>query len=225
MDKSRTELLIGQEALKRIEESFVTVVGTGGVGGHAVMALIRAGIEKIRLVDFDLVSSSNANRQVVANDRTIGRAKVDVLKEMILSINSNAKIETIAEKATKENVEEIVKDSNIVVDGIDLIEDKVELICYCKQKNIPIVSAMGAGNRYDLPEFKLMDIYKTHDDGLAKILRKKLKERGVNGLEVVASTSSPSRKGKPIASISYYPAVCGNVLASVVINKIIRGEI
>ena len=225
MDKSRPELLIGADALEKIERTFVTVVGTGGVGGHAVMALVRGGIERIRLVDFDKVASSNANRQVVANDQTIGRAKVDVLKEMIMFINNRAKVETFEEMATKDNIPRLVNGSNIVIDAIDSVADKVELICYCKENNIPIVSAMGAGNRYDLPEFKLTDIYKTHDDGLAKVLRKKLKERGVKKLEVVTSSSSPCRKGKPVASISYYPAVCGNVLASVVINKIIREEI
>lgn len=225
MDKSRTELLIGEDALKKIERSFVTVVGTGGVGGHAVMALVRAGVEHIRLVDFDKVSSSNANRQVVANDKTIGRAKVDVLKEMILLINNRAEVEALEEIATKDNIPRIVDGSDIVIDAIDSVVDKVELICFCKENNIPIVSAMGAGNRYDLPEFKLTDIYKTHDDGLAKVLRKKLKERRVKKLEVVTSCSMPCRKGKPVASISYYPAVCGNVLASVVVNKIIREEI
>lgn len=225
MDKSRTELLIGSEALKKIENTFVTVVGVGGVGGHAVIALARAGIENFRLVDFDKISSSNANRQVVANDKTIGRAKVEVLKEMILEINDRAKIEIIEKRAEGENIPQIVIGSDYVIDAIDSVEDKVELISYCKNNNISIISAMGAGNRYDIPQFELTDIYKTHDDGLAKVLRKKLKDRGIKSLEVVTSNSPPCRKEKPVASISYYPAVCGNVLASVVINKIIKEKV
>lgn len=225
MDKSRTELLLGSEALKKIEETFVTIVGVGGVGGHAVISLTRAGIENFRLVDFDKISSSNANRQVVANTKTIGRSKVEVLKEMILEINEKAKIEVLEKRANKDNIAEIVRDSHYVIDAIDSVEDKVELISYCKNNNIPIISAMGAGNRYDIPQFVLTDIYKTHDDGLAKILRKKLKDRGIKSLEVVMANSPPCRKEKPIASISYYPAVCGNVIASVIINKIIKEKV
>lgn len=225
MDKSRTELLIGSVALQKLENSRITIVGVGGVGGHAVIALARAGVENLRLVDFDKVSPSNANRQVVANDNTIGKAKVEVLKDMILEINKGAKVEAIQERAEKENIPQIVKDSDYVIDAIDSVVDKVELICYCKQNNIQIISAMGAGNRYDIPQFSPTDIYKTHDDGLAKILRKKLKEKNVKSLDVVVSNSPPCRKEKPIASISYYPAVCGNVLASVVINKIIKEKL
>ena len=225
MDKSRTELLIGEENLRKLERIFITVVGVGGVGGNAVIALARAGVENFRLVDFDKVSSSNANRQVVANDKTIGRAKVEVLKEMIEEINSNAKVEIIEERVCEQNIPFIVKDSDLVVDAIDSVQNKVDLIVYCKQNNIPIICAMGAGNRFDIPQFELSDIYKTHDDGLAKVLRKKLKERGIKKLEVVFSKSTPCRKGQPVASISYYPAVCGNVLASVIINKIIKGEL
>lgn len=221
MDKSRTELLIGGENLKKLEKCFVTVVGVGGVGGHAVISLVRGGIERLRLVDFDDVSPSNANRQVVANNLTIGRKKVNVLKEMILSINERAEVETCAVRCSKENIQALVKGSDYVIDGIDSVNDKVELICYCKENGIPIISAMGSGNRFDIPDFKLMDIYKTHDDGLARVMRKKLKDRGIKNLDVVSSTSPPCKRGGGVASISYYPAVCGNILASVVINKII----
>lgn len=222
MDKSRTELLIGSDMLKKMEKSKIAVVGVGGVGGHATISLARAGVENFKLVDYDEISSSNVNRQVVANNKTIGRAKVDVLKEMILDINDRAQVEVFKEWLTKENVGRLVENSDFVIDAIDSISDKIELIVYCKEHNIEVVSAMGAGNRYDIPQFVLTDVYKTHDDGLAKILRKKLKERGVKSLDVVSCLSTPSRKEKPVASISYYPAVCGNVIASVVVNKIMQ---
>lgn len=225
MDKSRTQLLIGEDNLEKLENSFITIIGTGGVGGHTVMALARAGIEKMRLVDFDVISSSNANRQVVANNNTIGRAKVDVLKEMILLVNENAKIETVKERASQENIASLVQGSDYVIDAIDSVQDKVQLICYCKENNIKIISAMGAGNRYDIPNFQLTDIYKTHDDALARVIRKKLKDRGIKSLDVVTSCTPPCRKDRPVASISYYPAVCGNVLAGVVVNKIIKENV
>lgn len=225
MDKSRTELLIGLDNLEKLEKSSVAVIGTGGVGGHTVMALARAGVENLRLVDFDKVAPSNANRQVVANEKTIGRAKVEVLKEMILLVNPSANIEIFEERLEKGNISKLTEGCDIVVDAIDSVADKIELICYCKENNIPIISAMGAGNRFDVPNFIVTDLYKTHDDGLAKVLRKKLKERGVKKLDVVCSTSSPCRKGKPVASISYYPAVCGNVIAGVIVNKIIKGDL
>lgn len=225
MDKSRTCLLIGEQNLQRLSEKFVTIIGVGGVGGHVATALVRAGIEKLRLVDFDIVAPSNINRQVVAYQSTIGKCKVDVLKELLCQINPDIQIETFSCRLTKENVKMLTCGSDIVVDAIDSVQDKVELICHCKENQINIISAMGAGNRSDIPNFVLTDIYKTHDDPLAKVLRKKLKERGVKKLDVVTSCSPPNVRGRVVASISYYPAVCGNVLASAIVNKIIKEEI
>ena len=225
MDKSRTELLLGGEKLELLASKHVTIIGTGGVGGYVAVMLVRAGIEKLRIVDFDTISSSNINRQIVACIDTIGRKKVEVLKEMLLSINSKVQVEAIDERINIDNVASIINETDIVIDAIDSVQDKVELISYCKEKNIYIVSAMGAGNRYDIPNFYLTDIDKTHDDGLAKILRKKLKEKAIKKLDVVTSSSTPVRKGGTIGSISYYPAACGCVLAAVVVNKIIKEEL
>ena len=225
MDNSRTEILIGKENLEKIKNAHVTIVGCGGVGGYCAVFLARAGVEKFTLIDFDKVSPSNLNRQVIAYESTIGRAKVEVLKDMLLAINSEVKVNGIDARATEENLASLIKDTDIVIDAIDSVKDKIALILYCKKHNIYIISAMGAGNRYDSPNFCLTDIYKTHDDGLAKAIRKKLRENNVNSLDVVTCNSKPQKVDGVIGSISYYPASSGATIASVVINKIIKEEI
>lgn len=225
MDNSRTEILIGKENLEKIKNAHVTIVGCGGVGGYCAVFLARAGVEKFTLIDFDKVSPSNLNRQVIAYESTIGRAKVEVLKDMLLAINRDAKVNGIDARAIEENLASLIKDTDIVIDAIDSVKDKIALILYCKKHNIYIISSMGAGNRYDSPNFYLTDIYKTHDDGLAKAIRKKLRENNVNSLDVVTCNSKPQKVDGVIGSISYYPASSGATIASVVINKIIKEEI
>ncbi len=225
MDKSRTEILIGKENIEKLSSSHVTIVGVGGVGGYCALMLARAGIENIKLIDFDIVSESNLNRQVVAYKNTIGEVKVDVMKDIILSINDKINVETINDKLNENNVEKYIKNTYYVIDAIDNIKDKIALIVYCKKNNINIISAMGAGNRFDIPNFYLTDIYKTHDDGLAKVLRKKLREENIGNLDVITCSSHPKKLDKIVGSISYYPAACGITLASVVVNKIIDNKI
>ncbi len=222
MDKSRTEALIGKDMLEKLALSKVAVVGVGGVGGYVALMLARAGVEKLKLIDFDAVTPSNLNRQVIAFQNTVGRAKVDVMKEMLLSINENMQIETVNDKLNQDNVSKYIENVDYVVDAIDSTKDKLALIIYCKTHNINIVSAMGAGNRYDIPHFYLTDIYKTHDDGLAKVIRRELRKVGVNSLDVVTCDSKPQKVEGVIGSISYYPAACGITIASVVVNKIIN---
>ena len=136
VDKSRTELLIGKENIELIASKKIAIVGVGGVGGALAISLARCGVENFTLIDFDKVSASNINRQVVAFEQTIGKNKVDVLKEMILAINKNAKVNAVAQKICKENVKELISDFDLVVDAIDSVHDKVELICHCKENNI-----------------------------------------------------------------------------------------
>lgn len=224
MDNSRTVALIGEENLEKIKSKHVTIVGTGGVGGYTTIMLARAGIEKFNLIDFDEVSSSNVNRQIVAYSNTIGRKKVEVLKDMIESINDNALVEIHAQRLSGENIKSLIGQTDIVVDAIDSVKDKIELISFCKKNNINIISAMGAGNRYDIPNFKLIDIFSTSDDGLAKAVRKGLRERGIQNLDVVTSSSKAKKVEGVIGSISYYPAMSGCFIASVVINKIIENK-
>ena len=224
-DMSRTELLIGKEGVEKLKSKSVTLVGVGGVGGYVAELLVRAGVGKVKLVDFDKVSASNINRQVVAFVDTIGRSKVEVLKEILLRINPDLQIEIIDEKLMPENVENIISPCDMCIDAIDSVADKVALIIYCKKHNIDIISAMGAGNRTSIPRFILTDIYKTHDDGLAKVIRKKLREAGVESLSVVTCEEKALSTGQRIVgSISYYPAMCGITLAAVVINKFLGGN-
>ena len=225
MDKSRTQALIGGNNVEKIASKRVTIVGVGGVGGYVATLLARAGVEKIRIIDFDTVSPSNFNRQVVAFKGNEGRLKVEALKDILLSINEDIEVDSVPQKLDKDNVSSLLENSDIVVDAIDIVKDKVALIIYCKKHNINVISAMGAGNRYDQPNFYLTDIYKTHDDGLAKVIRKALREEGVKNLDVVTCDSKPEKVEGVIGSISYYPAVCGAVIASAVVNKIIKEEI
>ena len=225
MDKTRTAILVGQEGIEKLESKHITIVGCGGVGGYTAVMLARAGVEKIKLIDFDLISPSNVNRQIVAYENTIGRKKVDVLKEILENINKNIQVELADEKLTQENVDRLICQTDLVVDAIDSVSDKIALIVFCKRNNINIVSAMGAGNRIDIPVFEVVDIYKTFNDGLAKVLRKKLKEEGIKNLTVVTTFSKPEIASRPVGSISYYPSMCGCTLSAWIINQILKGEI
>ena len=225
MDNSRTEILIGKENFEKIQSKHVTIVGTGGVGGNVAIFLARAGVEKFTLIDFDVVSSSNINRQVVAFEDTIGKSKVDVLSEILQKINKNVQILGKKERISEKNVQNLINNTDLVVDAIDSVKDKASLIIYCKKNNINIISAMGAGNRFDEPKFYLTDIYKTHDDGLARCLRKLLRQENIKSLDVVTCNSLPKKINGVIGSISYYPAMCAGTIAAVVINKIIKEEL
>ncbi|MBE7076252.1 MAG: tRNA threonylcarbamoyladenosine dehydratase [Clostridiales bacterium] len=218
----RTEILFGQEGLEKLKKSRVAVVGIGGVGGYVALMLARAGVENLVLVDFDKVDETNINRQVVATTKTVGSYKTLVMKQMIEEINPKCNIETFEDRFCKETAENILSlKIDYVVDAIDSVKDKVELICCCKQKGINIVSAMGAGNRKNIPQFKVLDIYKTSNDGLAKVMRKKLRESNIESLDVVASEEKGEKtEHTAIGSVSYYPAMCGCVLSAFVINKI-----
>ncbi len=225
LDTSRTELLIGVDGVEKLKNKSIILVGVGGVGGYVATMLVRAGIGKIKLVDFDKVSSSNVNRQVVATTKTVGRSKVEVLKEMLLEINPKLDCLIVDERLTEDNVSKIITPCDMCIDAIDSVNDKVSLIIYCKKHNISIISAMGAGNRYSVPKFYLTDIYKTHDDGLAKVIRKRLRQEGIDSLDVVTSEDKALQVGeRTIGSISYYPAMCGITISAIVINKILKEE-
>lgn len=178
MDNSRTELLIGEDNCQLIASKTVAIIGTGGVGGMVAISLCRCGVQNFTLVDFDKVSPSNCNRQVVAWQDTIGKNKVDVLKNMILAINPAAKVNAICKRVEKESLKAIFEKQafDIVVDAIDSVADKVELICYCKNHDINIISAMGAGNRIGLPQFHVSEYIKHMMMLLQKLCEKNLKK-------------------------------------------------
>ncbi len=227
MWNDRTSLLIGKEGLKILEQSHVAVIGIGGVGGYVTQLLARAGIGKITIVDFDRVDETNINRQVVANIDTIGQLKTDVMYQQIRKINPLCNVRVLADKISKDNIEKVISpDCSYVVDAIDNVTNKIELISYCKKNNINIISAMGAGNRICIPEFIVTDIYKTQNDGLAKILRKKLREENIDCLDVVTTLQKPLKSSDDgvIGSISYFPAMCGCVISAFVINKLLQNK-
>ncbi|MBQ7352325.1 MAG: ThiF family adenylyltransferase [Clostridia bacterium] len=221
---SRTELLLGDQ-LKKLRNAKVIVFGVGGVGGYAVEMLVRSGVENITIVDFDKVDVTNKNRQIIALDSTIGQYKVDVLQSRIKDINSNCSVVALNKKLEPNNIDSFdLKNFDYVVDAIDMVTSKVALIEYCKINNIPIISAMGVGNRVGIPDLAITDIYNTNNDGLAKVLRKKLREKDVSSHNVVFCRNNSTSCGDTIGSISYFPAMSGCLLASFVINELIKGD-
>lgn len=246
---SRTELLIGKEGIEKLHKSKVAIFGIGGVGSFVVEALVRAGIENFILVDKDTVDITNLNRQIIATRKTIGQPKVEVAKERILEINPNAKIETYEEFFMPDSKEIFDNTISYVIDCVDTVTAKIELVSRANKLNIPIISSMGTGNKLDPTKFEVTDIYKTSVCPLAKVMRKKLKNRGVKKLKVVYSKEEPIKqeelesnscnvncisasetsqksitKNQVPASISFVPSVAGLIIAGEVIKDIIKME-
>lgn len=215
--------LIGEKNTEILKNSSVLVCGVGGVGGYVCEMLCRSGIGKITVIDFDVVDITNLNRQIIATTDNIGRKKVEVIKERLLSINPNIVVNAICEKINESNLNYLInKEFNYIIDCIDSFKDKVSLIDFCYINGFNIISAMGAGRRYDIPSFVVTDIFKTEYDPLAKKLRKALKERSIKKLKVVTTNSKVCDYNKKLGSISYYPAVCGCTIASFVVNELIK---
>ena len=218
----RTQSLIGQKNIEALSHKKVIVFGCGGVGGYVIEMLARTGIGELSIVDFDSVSESNINRQIIADYSTIGKKKVDCFAKRIDLINPNCKVNTFAKKVTPENIGEFeLLKYDFVVDCIDDVKSKVALIKFCKTNNIEIVSSMGAGNRYDTPNFVVADISKTQNDRLARAVRQRLKKENILHTKVVYTKSLPKVQ-KVVGSIAYYPACCGIVMASYIINCLIE---
>lgn len=232
---TRTELLIGNDGLNKLRKSKVIVFGVGGVGGFAVEALARAGVGEITVVDNDTVSLTNLNRQIIATYDTIDKAKVEVIKERIQSINKDCRVITRQVFVSNDNIEEIVpKDIDYVVDAIDTVSAKLGLAEYCYKNNINIMSSMGTGNKLDPTQFKVSDVFKTQVCPLAKVMRCELRKRGVEKLKVVYSEEMPLKpkseyssevKGtakRPVpGSMSFVPPVAGMIIAGEVIKDIL----
>ncbi|WP_085876109.1 tRNA threonylcarbamoyladenosine dehydratase [Peptoniphilus vaginalis] len=221
---SRTERMISKEDIDKINNKSVIVFGLGGVGGSCVEALVRAGIGEIGIVDGDEYEITNVNRQAFATTKTLGMRKVDACEERLLEINPNLKIKKYDLFVSGENIRDIDFESyDYVVDAIDTITSKLLIIKEACDRNIKIISAMGAGNRLDPTKFQIIDIEKTKNDPVARIMRKKLKDMGIKKLKVVCSNELPIKTGdRTPGSISFVPPVCGMVLASQVIRDILR---
>lgn len=225
---SRTQLLLGVEKLNTLKNSTVALFGCGGVGGYVAEALARSGVGAIHLIDNDTISLTNINRQIIALSSTVGRLKVEVLKERILDINPDCVVTVHNLFILPENIDSLPFNGfDYVVDAIDTVTAKIALVCKCKQAGVPIISCMGTGNKLNPTLMKVADIYKTSVCPLAKVMRRELKKRGIESLDVCYSEEEPlscvadSENGRHApGSNAFVPAVAGFVIASHVIKNL-----
>lgn len=229
---SRTELLIGKEGIEKLQNSKVAIFGIGGVGSFVVEGLVRAGVGSFVLVDNDKICLTNLNRQIISTRKTVGKPKVEVAKERILEINPEANVE-IHQEFFMPDSQGILDDTvDYIIDAVDTVTAKIELVMRANKLNIPIISSMGTGNKLDPTRFEVTDIYKTSVCPLAKVMRKELRARGVNKLKVVYSKEEPIKLAKTTeenkekkqvpGSISFVPSVAGLIIAGEVIKDIIK---
>ncbi len=231
---SRTELLIGKDNVEKLSKSKVAVFGVGGVGGYVVETLVRSGVGHIAVIDNDTVSVTNINRQIIATQDTVGKRKVDVIEDRIHSICPTVTVEKYPMFVLQDTAKDFpFENYDYVVDAIDTVAGKLAIVEECTKKNVPVISAMGAGNKLDPTAFKVSDIYKTKVDPLARGMRRQLKARGVKKLKVVYSEEEPKipqgetdelpkdgKKNVP-ASIAFLPSVEGLIIGGEVIKDLI----
>jgi tRNA A37 threonylcarbamoyladenosine dehydratase len=232
---ARTRLLLGDEAMEKLKRSRVAVFGIGGVGGYVCEALVRSGVGHFDIVDNDKVCLSNINRQIIATGKTVGKYKTEAMKERMLDINPD--VDVIEHKCffLPENSDGFpFADYDYVVDAVDTVTAKLELVMKCKEIGVPVISSMGAGNKLDAGAFKVADIYKTKMCPLAKVMRHELKRRGVKDLKVVYSEEAPiiprgdmfspeeeptQRRSIP-GSVAFVPSVAGLIIAGEVVKDL-----
>lgn len=232
---SRTELLLGKEAMEKLGHSRVAVFGVGGVGGYVCEALVRSGVGAFDLIDDDKVCLTNLNRQIIATRKTVGKYKAEVMRDRILEINPEADVRIHKCFFLPENADEFsFADYDYVVDAIDTVSGKIALAECCQKAGTSLISAMGAGNKMDPTKFQVTDIYRTQVCPLARVMRRELKKRGIPGLKVVYSTeeamtpkcqvlASDGRKVTP-GSMAFVPGAAGLILASEVVKDLLRQE-
>ena len=232
---SRTALLFGEEAMIRLNRSRVAIFGIGGVGGYVAEALSRSGVGSFELIDRDVVSESNINRQIIATGKTIGRDKTEVMAERIHDINPDAQVTQRKCFYLPETADQFdFAQYDYVIDAVDTITAKIEIILRAQKAGVPVISSMGAGNKLDPSKFEVADIYKTSVDPLARVMRRELKKRGVRKLKVVYSKEEPirplgrieadpeaGRKDVPGSAV-FTPAAAGLLIASEVVKDLIR---
>lgn len=220
---SRTAQLLGNENVEKLFDKHVIVFGVGGVGGYVVEALVRSGVGNISIVDNDVVNESNINRQIIAFHSTIGMQKVDVLKNRILDINPSCQVFSHNSFFLPENSNDF--DFSIydyVVDAVDTVTAKIEIIKKSKESNVPVISSMGTGNKLNPVGFKVSDISKTKVCPLARVMRNELKKRGISKVKCVYSEENPVIQTKTPASVAFVPPVAGLLIASEVIEDLIK---
>lgn len=230
----RTAMLLGEASVEKLKNAHVAIFGVGGVGGYVLEGLARSGVGKFTLIDNDTVSLSNINRQIIATETTVGRLKVDVAQERVLSINPAAEVCAKNMFFLPENAGEIdFSRFDFVVDAVDTVSAKIEIVMRCQAVNVPVISSMGTGNKLDPTAFEVTDIYKTSVCPLARVMRSELKKRGVKRLKVVYSREEPikpencraeaanGRRSVP-ASVSFVPSVAGLIIAGEVIKHLVK---
>ena len=228
---TRTEMLIGNEGMEKLKNARVAVFGLGGVGSFVCEGLARSGLGNFILVDFDKIDETNINRQLIATVNTIGRYKVDLMKERILEINPDANVEVYREFYMADSKTDIItEDLSYAIDCMDTIMAKIAVICKCDELDVPVISSMGTGNKLDPSMFEVADIYETSICPLARIMKKDLKKRNIKKLKVVYSKEPPintndlpinkDRKFKVKGSTSFVPSVAGLIIAGEVIKDI-----
>lgn len=227
----RTELLIGYENLEKLKSSHVLVFGVGGVGGYVVEALVRSGVGEISIVDFDTIDITNLNRQIIALQSTVGKLKTSVIKERAMDINPDIIIHEYPIKFSKDKIDEIFQGKNYsyIVDAIDLVTNKLDIITIANERKIPVISSMGTGNKLNPTMLEVADINKTSVCPLARVMRKELKNRGIKKLKVVYSKENPKKpennegsreKRVNVGSVAFVPSVAGLIIASEVIKDL-----
>lgn len=223
---NRTEGLIGKENILKLQSANIIVFGLGGVGSYVVEGLVRAGVQNICIVDKDVVDITNINRQLIATNQTVGKDKVDAEEERILQINPHAKVIKIKEFVNDSNIQKIMEaysHTDYVVDAIDTVTSKLEIIKYCSYNNINVISSMGTGNKLDASKFEITDIFKTSVCPLAKVMRKELKKLNINSLPVLYSKEEPIKTDLRVpASISFVPSVAGLLISGKVVKDLIE---
>ena len=243
---SRTELLLGKEAMEKLKNAKVAVFGIGGVGGYVCEALVSSGVGAFDLIDDDKVCLTNLNRQIIATRKTVGKYKTDVMRDRILEINPDARVEVHKCFFLPENADEFpFEEYDYIVDAVDTVTAKISLVMKAQEMNVPIISSMGAGNKLDASQFRVADIYKTKVCPLAKVMRRELKKRGVKKLKVVYSEEQPTRPVEDMAiscrtncicppgaahkcterrdipgSVAFVPSVAGLIIAGEVVKDL-----
>ena len=219
----RTARVIGDDALEKISSSSVIVFGLGGVGGAAAESLVRSGVGRIGIVDKDTVDITNINRQIIATDKTVGMNKTDAMEERLLSINPNVRIDKYNLFYLPETADEInLSEYDFIVDCIDNVTAKLELISRAKREGVSVISSMGTGNKLHPEMLEIADISKTSVCPLARVMRRELKLRGINKVPVVYSKEEPVKTGSSVpGSTSFVPPVAGYLITSYVVNQLI----
>ncbi len=221
----RTELVL-KEDIEKLKKANICLLGVGGVGGYVLEMLLRLGVGKITIVDCDNFEETNLNRQIYATYSSLGCSKVEIAKNRADEINKDCLVEAIKEKICEENLPKILGNKNFdyVIDCIDDVQAKISTIMYCKNNDINLVCAMGTGNRYKMPNFKIMDLFKTSYDGLARKMRNELKKKGFKGKVDVCCTLEIAEKTGALGSVVYYPLMCAGTLVSYVSNKLLENN-